>query len=77
MTFPLVTVTTIASLLIWKGAGIPDAQPIFFLSLAFGIVRTLIDFIKHRKTWAKYVHRYPLRADVNSPVLRIPSFGAI
>jgi hypothetical protein len=55
MTFPWVTATAVASLLIWKGAGIADAKPIFFFSLAFGIVRTLVDFIKHRRTWAKYV----------------------
>jgi hypothetical protein len=56
MTFPWVTTAAIVSLSFWKGAGITDAKPVFFLSLAFGIVRTLVDFIKHRKAWAKYVY---------------------
>jgi hypothetical protein len=77
MTFPWVTAAAIVSLSIWKGAGITDAKPVFVLSLVFGIVRALVDFIKHRQTWAKYVHSYLFEADVNSLVLPIPLFGDI
>jgi hypothetical protein len=77
MTFPWVTAAAIVSLSIWKGAGITDAKPVFVLSLVFGIVRALVDFIKHRKAWAKYVHSYLFEADVNSLVLPIPLFGDI
>ena len=55
MAFSMVSTTIVSSFFLWQIFGIGNCKQIFYLSFFFAIIRALVEFIQHRRTWAQYV----------------------